>query len=140
MWVLWHGALWHSWVRALLSLLLLSHVVLVCHGLVNAAHAVGWVHWGSLHARAWLLLWWEVLWSWLLRRSALALVIDPVLVGASWLWSVQACLKHVSTEVVRGMEWWVRYLNQVLALGLGDKWLQLWSGEGVDETGLGNDE
>lgn len=90
-----HGALWHSRVRALLSLLLLSHVVLVCHGLglVNAAHRVGWVHWRSLHAWAWLLLWWEVLWSWLLWGTALALVIDTVLVGAGWLWCVQACLK-----------------------------------------------
>ena len=32
------------------------------------------------------------------------------------------------------------YLNQVLALGLGNKWLQLWRGEGVDEAGLRNDK
>jgi hypothetical protein len=32
------------------------------------------------------------------------------------------------------------YLDQVLALGLGDEWLQLGGGEGVDETGLGDDQ
>ncbi len=32
------------------------------------------------------------------------------------------------------------YLNEVLALGLGDQWLELGGGEGVDETGLGDDE
>ena len=32
------------------------------------------------------------------------------------------------------------YLDQVLALGLGDKRLQLGGGEGVDEAGLGDDE
>jgi hypothetical protein len=32
------------------------------------------------------------------------------------------------------------YLDQVLALGLGDQRLELGSGEGVDETSLGDDE
>lgn len=32
------------------------------------------------------------------------------------------------------------YLNEVLALGLRDERLELGSGEGVDETGLGHDE
>lgn len=32
------------------------------------------------------------------------------------------------------------HLDEVLALGLGDKRLQLRRGEGVDEAGLGDDE
>jgi hypothetical protein len=32
------------------------------------------------------------------------------------------------------------YLDEVLALGLGDEWLQLGCGESVDETRLGDDE
>lgn len=32
------------------------------------------------------------------------------------------------------------YLNEVLSLGLGDKRLKLGGCEGVDETGLGDDE
>ena len=32
------------------------------------------------------------------------------------------------------------YLDEVLALGLGDKWLQLGCGEGVDEARLGDNE
>ena len=32
------------------------------------------------------------------------------------------------------------YLDEVLALGLGDEWLELGSGEGVDKTGFGHDE
>ena len=32
------------------------------------------------------------------------------------------------------------YLNQVLALGLGDQWLKLGSGEGVDQTSLRDDQ
>lgn len=32
------------------------------------------------------------------------------------------------------------YLNQVLAFGLGNEWLQLGSGECVDQTSLGHDE
>ena len=31
-------------------------------------------------------------------------------------------------------------MNEVLALWLGDEGLELGGGEGVDETGLGNDE
>lgn len=32
------------------------------------------------------------------------------------------------------------YLNQILALSLGDKRLQLWCRKGVDKTRLGNNE
>jgi hypothetical protein len=32
------------------------------------------------------------------------------------------------------------YLNEVLALGLGDERLQLGGSEGVDKTGLGDDQ
>ena len=32
------------------------------------------------------------------------------------------------------------YLDQILSLGLGDERLQLGRGEGVDQTGLGDDE
>lgn len=32
------------------------------------------------------------------------------------------------------------YLDEILALGLGDERLQLGGGEGVDETGLGDDK
>lgn len=32
------------------------------------------------------------------------------------------------------------YLNQILAFWLCDKWLEFWCGEGVDETGLRDDE
>jgi hypothetical protein len=32
------------------------------------------------------------------------------------------------------------YLNQVLALGLGDQWLKLRGGEGVDQTSLRDDQ
>lgn len=32
------------------------------------------------------------------------------------------------------------HLNEILTLGLGDERLQLWSGEGVDQTRLGDDE
>lgn len=32
------------------------------------------------------------------------------------------------------------YLDEILALGLGDKRLQFGSGESVDETGLGHDQ
>jgi hypothetical protein len=32
------------------------------------------------------------------------------------------------------------YLNEVLTLGLGDKRLELGGGEGIDETGLGDNE
>lgn len=37
---------------------------------------------------------------------------------------------------------WARatYLNQVLALSLGDERLQLGGGEGVDKAGLGDDQ
>lgn len=32
------------------------------------------------------------------------------------------------------------YLDEILALGLGDEWLELWRGECVHETGLRDDE
>lgn len=32
------------------------------------------------------------------------------------------------------------YLDEVLAFGLGDEWLELGGGEGVDEASLGDDQ
>jgi len=34
----------------------------------------------------------------------------------------------------------VTYLNEVLAIGLGDKWLKLRCGERIDKTSLRNNE
>ena len=34
----------------------------------------------------------------------------------------------------------VTHLNQIFALGLGDEWLELWRGEGIDETGFRDHE
>lgn len=34
----------------------------------------------------------------------------------------------------------VAYLNEVLAFGLGDKWLELRRGECVDQASLGDDQ
>lgn len=63
--------------------------------------------------------------------------IDTVFITRG-LWSVQACLM-----VVRGLSpnqrLWT-YLDQILALGLGDKWLKLRSGECVDQASLGNNQ
>lgn len=36
--------------------------------------------------------------------------------------------------------WWKTHLNQVLALGLGDEWLQFRRGESIDQASLGDDQ
>jgi len=152
MWVL-HRTLTRNAITALslLGLSLLLHVVLVRHSLLlsiaghsaadsawhathasgahtawhttgsGSAHAVAWVHWGGLHAWAAGLLW-EVLWCWLLWGGGVVVEWVAVLVQSGWLWSVETGL------------------NQVLALGLGDKWLELWRGEGVNESSLRDDK
>lgn len=66
-------------------------------------------------------------------------VLDAVAVGR--LGGVQAGLgwcQYWMVEDVVGLD--ASYLDEVLALGLGDERLQLGGGEGVDQSGLGDDE
>lgn len=65
--------------------------------------------------------------------------VDAVRVGG--LGGVETCLTTASVKAMTDGVWleWA-YLDQVLALGLGHQRLELGSGEGVDETGLGDNE
>lgn len=71
-------------------------------------------------------------------------VVDTVCIAARRLGGVQAGLGRVSNATrhnggQRGVAC-AAYLDEVLALWLGDEWLQLGCGEGVDEPCLGHDE
>lgn len=46
----------------------------------------------------------------------------------------------VSNHVVPAIKRWKIYLDKILALSLGDEWLELRSGEGVDQASLGDNE
>jgi hypothetical protein len=50
----------------------------------------------------------------------------------------QAYAMSVNSKV--GLTTSPAYLDEVLAFRLGDKWLELWRREGVDETSLRDDE
>jgi hypothetical protein len=76
----------------------------------------------------------------LLGRVDWAVSIDTVRRIASGLGSVQTGLRCVSSRNTVLSDCEVAYLDEVLALGLCDEWLQLWGCEGVDETGLRDNE
>lgn len=50
----------------------------------------------------------------------------------------QACTALVTC--LRQCDWDAAYLDEVLAFGLRDEWLELRGREGVDEAGFGDDE
>jgi hypothetical protein len=88
------------------------------------------VHRCCLHAWS-ALLGWEVLWRRFLWRFDWVLVLDAVLVAASWLWCVEAGLNNVSDGGF--LSWEVNtYLNEILALRLGDERLKLGCGKRID--------
>jgi hypothetical protein len=126
--------LWHRvWVR----LLLLLEIGLVVQGSFGghvrrrhssgiAGHATGLLG-GDLGVA-------------LFGRVTWAVSIDAIRRITSGLGGIQTGLRRVSScnKILSDCE--ITYLDEVLALGLCDKWLQLWGREGVDETGLRDDE
>jgi hypothetical protein len=66
-------------------------------------------------------------------------VIDTVGIAVSGFGGVQARLQRLDVRCDM-RDCGAAHLNEVLSLGFGDEWLQLRGGEGVDETGLGDDE
>jgi hypothetical protein len=123
----------------------LLHVVLVCHGLLGVHGDAGHVATGHMrrgHARS-AGLRGQVSTGGLLGRLDLVAIIDTVLVLGR-LRSIQAGLRGVSISKPdgrgRGGSSGATYLNEVLALGLGNQGLQLGGGEGVHKTRLRDDE
>jgi hypothetical protein len=85
------------------------------------------------------LLRWEVLWGRFFGRLDGTSIIDTVFAAACRFGSIQACLSN-GVSMSRVLVRTGAYLDQILALGLGDERLKLGSCEGVDQTCLGDDE
>lgn len=126
--------------------LLLGDVVLVCESLLllDCLGHVARVHLGvALGDAGARLLRREVLRAGLLGRLDGAGIVDAVLAAAGGFGSVEARLGSDRLAVARRVRGGARdapYLDQVLALGLGDQRLELGGREGVDQTGLRDDE
>lgn len=143
--LLWDASLrWHG----VSAPLLLGDVVLICKSLL-LLDGLGHVAWVHLRVALWhtgaRLLRGEVLRAGLLGRLDWAGIVNAVLAAAGRFGSIEACLERgdVSSarrdgrEPVRAV---CAYLDEVLALSLGDQGLELGGGEGVDQTGLRDDE
>ena len=75
----------------------------------------------------------------IIRRVASFFSVDAILAVGCRFGCVEACLPTVSTRArVSGRM--VAYLNEVFALRLRHKWLELGGGKGVNEAGFGYDE
>ena len=74
----------------------------------------------------------------IIGRVAGIIAFDPVRVVGRGLGRIEACLGLLAQSPTRSRV--SAHLDQVLALGLGDERLELGSSEGVDQSGLGNDE
>lgn len=134
----WHtGILPTGLLLLLLDVLVISHLLLLFVGHVAGVHSGGTGHVGLLSSIDVAVA--DILGG--LRRDLGG--VDTILAGG-WIGSVEASLVgRVSTRhdgETAGMHGRETHLNQVLTLGLGDQWLKLGSGEGVDQAGLGHDQ
>lgn len=124
---------WHARVLAT-CLLLLLEVLIVGHLLLLLVRHITRVHAWSGHATLGRVVG-HVLGS--LRWDIGS--VNAILAGGR-VGGVQAGLGEKISFVRPRYMIEVTYLNQVLALGLGDKRLQLGGGESIDEAGLGDDQ
>ena len=139
--------LWDAGLRrhGITTPLLLGDVILVCERLL-LLERLG--HVARVHLRVALghagarLLRGEVLRAGLLRGLDRASIVDTVLATAGGFRGVEASLEQSISDVRRvgGVVRCAPYLDQILALSLGDQRLELGGREGVDQPRLGDDE
>jgi hypothetical protein len=132
-----HLIVWHGRILALtLQIILILHGLLRSEWLLSHVASAVWRHCALLRHRAA----WNLVVRVVVRRLDGCFAVDVVLVAAGGLWCVQACLYVLlATRQASGSPVENTYLDQVLALWLGDQRLQLGGSEGVDQAGLRDD-
>lgn len=127
----WHTSVLPTGLLLLLEILVVRHLLLLFVGHVAGVHTGG-----AGHVR--LLSGTDIAVVDILGRLCWDLWgVDAILAGGG-VWGVEASLTGqiwVNSDLRNKT-----HLDQVLALRLGDQWLKLRSGKGIDQTGLGHDE